>query len=82
MLVHDERTVGEGIRGSREYQGMTGFGACAIIEGFAGHEDSTEAEQHAAWQYLVDSGQAWTLQGFYGRNAQRLIETGVIEAAI
>lgn len=52
------------------------YDACACIEGFDGQEH-TEEDIIEAFQFLIDSGDAWKLQGFYGRNAMRLIELGI-----
>lgn len=40
-------------------------------------EDATEDEQVQAYQYLIDTGQAWQLEGSVGRAAMALIESGV-----
>lgn len=55
------------------------FGACMVAEGV--DEVESEEEYLAAWQYLVDTGVVWQLQGWYGRTAKSLIEAGQIEAA-
>lgn len=51
------------------------FTAMLIAEGI---EDASIEEQLDAWQQLVDTGAAWTLQGWYGRTAKLLIEQGLI----
>ena len=57
---------------------MTPYLACAIAEGFCEGENATQDEKHDAWQYLVDTGQCWQLQGWYGRTATELIENEII----
>ena len=57
---------------------MTQFDAIGIAEGFL--ECDSEEQYLAAWQYLVDSGLAWNLQGWFGRTASELIDAGLINA--
>jgi len=39
--------------------------------------DCTSATPTQAFQYLIDTGVVWTLQGWYGRTAVDLIEQGM-----
>ena len=53
--------------------------AVFIAEGVLGFEDCTKKEQLKAWQYLVNTGLAWSLQGWFGRTASALINDGMIQ---
>ena len=56
---------------------MNNYTAVSIAEGFCEGENATKEQQIEAWQYLIDTGLAWTLQGWFGRTAAALIEQGV-----
>lgn len=56
---------------------MNALKAIDIIEGTGGEEATCE-QILEAWQFLVDTGLAWQLQGIYGRLAQELIDGGLI----
>lgn len=58
---------------------MTPYLASAIAEGFCEGEGATREQQIEAWQYLHETGLAYSLQGWYGRTAKALLEEGIIE---
>lgn len=51
------------------------FDAVMIAEGAVEVEDQDTYIE--AWQLLIDTGMAWQLQGFFGRTAKQLIESGI-----
>ena len=55
----------------------TPYLATAYAEGFCEGENATEEERIEAFQYLIDTGLCWQLQGWFGRNATNLIEAGL-----
>ena len=55
---------------------MNDYLAIGIAEGF--EEAESEEQVLKAWQYLVDTGLAYRLQGWFGRTAQTFIDQGLI----
>lgn len=55
---------------------MDSYTAVGLAEGFIEADNSDQVIE--AWQYLHDTGLAYKLQGFFGRNCRRLIEDGII----
>ena len=53
---------------------MDNYTAIGIAEGFV--EAETYQQLFEAWQHLIDTGLAWSLQGRFGRTAIQLIEMG------
>lgn len=65
-----------GVRNTERGNHMDILTAVELIEDSEGtvcHEMLIEA-----WQYLVDTGVVWTLQGSYGRRAEELIKSGYV----
>lgn len=66
-------------RKTKLYKSMSSYDAVGLAEGFV--EPSTkdpETEILTAWQKLHDTRQAYSLQGWFGRTAQSLVESGMI----
>ena len=41
-----------------------------------GQAEASETLKQSAWQFLIDSGAVWNLQGWFGRRACELIADG------
>jgi hypothetical protein len=57
---------------------ITDYMATGIAEGF--EEASCNEDVVKAWSYLIGTGLAYKLQGWFGRNANTIIDTGMINA--
>lgn len=57
---------------------MDNYTATGIAEGWI--DADSEEQVIEAWQHLIDTGLAWSLQGWFGRTARDLIDQGVCTA--
>lgn len=56
------------------------YGATMCAERAMEYEECTPEQQQAAFGYLVKTGLAWSLQGWFGRRARYLIENGYLDS--
>ena len=70
-------------RKTKYYRKMTSYRAVGLAEGFEEPSSKLPEEQQkeilSAWQWLVDRGQVWSLQGWFGRTASDLLKSGTIK---
>jgi len=54
--------------------------ATNVMDYILAYEEGSITDEYyiALFQYLLDSGMAWTLQGFYGRTTVDLLNTGYL----
>ncbi len=55
---------------------ITDYQAVGLAEGFIEADSANQVIE--AWQHLHDTGLAYKLQGWFGRNCRALIEDGII----
>jgi hypothetical protein len=55
---------------------MDVYTAVGIADGFI--ESDSDDQVIEAWQFLVDTGICWQLQGYFGRMASDMIEAGLL----
>ena len=55
------------------------YNATMIAEGAM--DETSEMSYIQAWQHLVDTGEVWELQGFFGRAAHRMLSEGTLQPA-
>ena len=58
------------------------FSAAMTVEGACGYEASDEDTYIRACQFLIDTGLAWSLQGFFGRTCRDMIESGYCQEIV
>jgi len=56
------------------------YEATMIAEGVIEAESGEQLIE--AWQHLIDTGLAWSLQGWFGRCAEQLIEDGICKEEV
>jgi hypothetical protein len=77
-FVKIELSPKEIIQSTPEYKKMNPYLATMVAEGVMEGETATDEDRVAAWQYLHDTGLAYSLQGTFGRTATSLINHKII----
>ena len=57
---------------------ITSYKAAAYAEGFCEGEGASTEDKLKAWAFLIATGEAFQLQGWFGRTAANLIENEII----
>ena len=69
----------QNLRNTKLYKTITPYLATAYAEGFCEGERASKKDQLIAWQYLHDNHLARTLQGWFGRTIENLINQKSIQ---